>query len=122
MFFEQSIPAGSKFNFSPTASDGVSTYFLDGKVTQANYVPGQFGDDTITGEAVNPQGVAINGPISADGFCFDPSGTLTSVFPGFISGNGGLAPGASGSYSISLFISGISCPTYLVGSSGFGTP
>ena len=56
VFFEQSIPAGSNFNFTVNAKDGTSTYYLDAKVTQANFVSGpngRMGQTCKTGVAMN---------------------------------------------------------------------
>ena len=78
-------------------------------------MPGQYGDDTITGAVVNNNKTPVTGPISTTAYCFDPSGNLLSVQTGFVSGNGGLAPGQTGGYSDTLYNQ--TCPTYLVGSS-----
>ena len=119
VFFEQSIPAGSDFNFTVNAKDGTSTYYLDAKVTQANFVPGQYDGGSVTGEVVNQNAVAMNGPIATPAYCFAADGTLAYVFPGFVSGNGDLAPGATGGFTASLFMD-VDCSSYLVGASGYG--
>jgi hypothetical protein len=120
VFFTQSIPPGSAFDLTATASSGSSTYFLDAQVTQANYVPGQYGENSVTGEVVNSQQISMRGPISASVFCFSDAGVLTDVFSGFVSGNAGLEPGQTGGFSTSIYRQ-TECPTFLVGASGFGS-
>jgi hypothetical protein len=117
VFFETSVPADAKFNFSATASPGTSTYFLDAQVTQANWVPGgESGTNAVVGTVRNRTGLAMTGPISTTVYCFN-GGKLTAAEAGFLSGSGNLSPGASGSYSVQVFDP---CATYLVGASGFG--
>lgn len=120
VYFRQSIPIGSSLNLTATGDEGPSSYLLDAQVAQANFSPSQFGHGTITGEVINPQAVTMRGPIEADAYCFSNAGLLTGVFPGFISGDGGLAPGATAGYSISIYLD-VDCPTFLVGSSGFAS-
>jgi hypothetical protein len=121
VFFQQAVPSGASFSFTASASKGQSTYFLDAQVTQANYSSGGGNGlgDAVVGSVTNQTGLAMNGPISADVYCFGASGQFDYVASGFLSGNGPLASGASGSYSTNDITAG-TCSTYLVGSSGFG--
>jgi hypothetical protein len=119
VYFETAVPAGSDLSsLLPTYNNGQSTYFLDVQATQANFVQGSYGEDDITGSVMNQNKVAVSGPVSTVAYCFSTSGVLTSVDSGFTSGNSGLAPGQTGGYSDSLYDE--TCPTFLVGSSGFG--
>ena len=120
VFFTEWIPAGSTFDLSATARRDQVPYLVDAKVTQANFIadPDGFDGGSITGEVVNPNPTSMKGPIATVAYCFSDAGALLSVFPGFISGDGGLAPGATGGYSVSLFLP-TSCPTWLVGASGY---
>jgi len=119
VYFETAVPPGSDLSsLLPTYHQGQSTYFLDVQTTQANFVAGSYGEDTITGSVQNQNKVAVTGPISTVAYCFTAGGAFTSVEGGFVSGNGGLAPGQTGGYSNTLYDE--SCPTFLVGSSGFG--
>ncbi len=121
VYFSTNVPVGSNLSaLSPTYRSGRSTYYLDVETTQANFVAGAYGDATVTGAVANNNAVAVTGPVSTDTFCFSPAGSLLSVSPGFTSGDGGLAPGQTGSFSDAL--PNNTCPTLLVGSSGFGQP
>lgn len=119
VYFSTSLPAGATFGFTASASQGTSTYFVDAQVTQANYSSGSYGDDSVVGSVSNPSSQTMNGPIEADVYCFNSAGQLSDVEPGFTSGNAPIAPGASASFSTDGIKSG-SCPTFLVGSSGYG--
>jgi hypothetical protein len=119
VYFETTVPTGSNLSsLVPSYHMGTSTYFLDVKTGQANYVPGQFGDDAITGDVTNQNPGTVTGPVSTVAYCFSAAGALLSVTGGFTSGSNDLAAGASGGYSDTLYDQ--SCPTFLVGSSGFG--
>jgi hypothetical protein len=121
VYFTQAIPAGSAFDLTPSSTPGESTYFLDAQVNQANFVSGQFGENSVTGEVANPATVDMRGPIEANVFCFSDTGVLTDVFPGFVEGNAGLAAGATGGFSTLMYRTNLNCPTFLVGASGYGS-
>lgn len=114
VFFENAVPAGATFQFTATSSPGTSTYFLDAKVVQANFISGEL--NAVAGTVENPNSIIMSGPISADVYCFT-GGNLTAIETGFLSGNGNLSPGATGSYSTTVTDP---CSSYLVGASGFG--
>jgi hypothetical protein len=117
VYFETVVPTGSNLSgLSVTYQSGSSSFDVDIQVTQANYIAGQYGDNTMTGSVVNKTKTATGAPIETDAYCFSPSGTFLSVTPGFMSGNGGLAGGQSGGFSDTGVAS--ICPTYLVGASG----
>jgi hypothetical protein len=117
VYFETAIPTGSNLSgLSVTYQSGASSFDVDIQVTQANYIAGQYGDNTMTGSVVNKTKTPTGSPIETDAYCFSPTGTLLSVTPGFMSGDGGLAAGQSGGFS-DTGIAAI-CPTYLVGASG----
>jgi hypothetical protein len=117
VYFETAVPTGSDLSeLGVTYDSGTSGFGIDVQVTQANYIPGQYGDNTITGSVTNTNKTTATAPIETDAYCFSMTGTLLSVSPGFMSGNGGLMKGQSGGFSDD----GIAaiCPTYLVGASG----
>lgn len=122
VFFSQNLPSGATFDLTATASPGASDY-VNATVVQANYsASGGLDGPGIVGTVTNHSTVSLSNPIPTDLFCFSSSGVLLSVSEDFVAGNGNLGPGATGSYSISLptDASGntMSCPTFLVGSSG----
>jgi hypothetical protein len=116
VFYTQDLPPGSTFNL--TASANQTTNYADAKVVQANYsATGGLAGPAVVGTVSNPGAGAISSPIPTDLYCFDATGTLQSVSEDFVAGDAGLAPGATGSYSID--VEGPSpCTTFLVGSSG----
>ena len=120
VFFETPVPVGSDLSaLSATYETGQSTYFVDMKTQQANLVPGSYGASTITGEVMNTSNVSLHGPISTVGYCFSPSGVFLDVVPGFASGDATIAPGQTAGFSDSMY--NTTCPTFLVGASGYGS-
>ena len=117
--FQSTVPTGSDFHFSVTYDPESNSSRLDAKVTQANLITGSGGESSIVGEVINPGPSSITGPISVTVFCFDSSGHLIAAQSDFTAGSGNIAPGASDSYQVTLLDQ--SCPTYLVGSSGWVT-
>ena len=74
IYFTTNVPVGSNLSaLSPTYRSGRSTYYLDVKTTQANFVAGPY-DATVTGAVANNNAVAVTGPVSTDTFCFLASG------------------------------------------------
>jgi len=120
VFFEAALPANATLTLAPSYHPGRSSYFIDTKVLQANPNSAGFGGGAIVGSVVNTSGALVNGPIETFAMCFDVNGNPTGTADGFVAGNAGLANEATGSYEIDLQPN-VSCPTYLVGSSGFGT-
>jgi hypothetical protein len=120
VFFQSQVPAGAVFNGLTARANtrGASTYFLDGQVSGTSQTTDSLGDPSIVGTVSNPNSIPMTGPTTSTVLCFDSAGTLLGVQEGFISGDGALAPGMTGSFQDTLY--GISCPTYLVGSTGFG--
>jgi hypothetical protein len=113
VFFETATPAGATFNITVTSAEEFSNTLVL-QVTQANEVPGSFGNDVV-GSITNPNKQPASSP-SANVYCFNSSNALSAVENGFASGNGPLAPGGTGSYDTTVLDP---CPTFLVGSSGF---
>jgi hypothetical protein len=115
VFFETPVPAGSTFDLSVSTAGSFSNTLVV-QTTQANYVAGETGGfNTVVGSVTNTSKVPVTSPISADVFCFT-NGVLTAVDTGYTSGESNLGPGAIGSYSTNVEDT---CPTFLVGASGF---
>lgn len=122
VFYSQNLHGGPTFKLTATASSGASNY-ANATVEQANYSSsGGLGDPGIVGTVANHSSVSMSSPVPTDLYCFSSSGVLLSVSEDFIAGNGNLAPGVTGSYSVSLPTDAagntMPCPTFLVGSSG----
>ncbi len=122
VFYSQNLHGGSTFKLTATASSGASDY-ANVTVEQANYsASGGLDGPGIVGTVTNHSTVSMSNPIPTDLYCFSSSGVLLSVSEDFVAGNGNLAPGAAGSYSVSLPTDAagntMPCPTFLVGSSG----
>lgn len=121
VFYSQNLHGGSTFKLTATASSGASDY-ANATVEQANYsASGGLDGPGIVGTVTNHSTVSMSNPIPTDLYCFSSSGVLLSVSEDFVAGNGNLAPGATGSYSVSLPTDAagntMPCPTFLVGSS-----
>jgi hypothetical protein len=114
IFFETPPATGATFAISPT-SQGEFSNTLVAQVTQANEVAGSY-DNDVVGSITNPNKQPLSGPMSAYVYCFNAAGALATVETGYASGNGPWAPAATASYDTTLEDS---CPTFLVGASGF---
>jgi hypothetical protein len=119
VYFQSSIPSGAQFNsLAVTAATGESTYFLDAQVSGVSETTDSFGNTSVVGTVTNPTSGTMTGPISVNVLCFSTQGAFVGDQTGFTSGDGNLPPGGTATFENSLY--GESCPTYLVGSSGFG--
>jgi len=116
VYFSSTVPAGSTFQFKVTYDSGKSSTTLDTQVTQANA-----GTDPqnlqIVGSVTNNTTKTIKNPISVGAYCFDSAGALIEHSSGSADGNADLTQGAVASFSISMY--GTTCPTFLVGASGY---
>ena len=119
VFYTQDLPAGVTFTLTATGSNETSNV-VNIKVVQANYSgTGGIAGSGVVGSVMNPSSTNVNAPVQTDLYCFSPTGTLQSVNGGFMAGNGGLPPGASGSYSIDIEGPAPCTSDFLVGSSGY---
>lgn len=99
------------FQTMPATTSSYNTAAI--QVTQAN-LSGSF----ISGGVQNTTGHAVQGPVSVNVYCLNSAGDPTSTVGGFTSGSSGnLAVGATDSFQIGLYDQ--SCPSFLVGASGF---
>jgi hypothetical protein len=107
-------PKDATYSFSaqtiPADKSSYNTASL--KVTEANLSGG-----SIVGTGVNKTGKQVQGPYSVNAYCFDAAGHLLSTQGSFADQSGDLAPNASASFTLNLY--GTSCPSYLVGITGF---
>ena len=95
----------------PASTDPFNTAAL--QVTQAN-----LSGSSIAGGVQNTTGHPVQGPISVHAYCLNSAGDPTSVVTGSTSGlSGNLAPAATDSFQLGLY--GQSCPSFLVGASGY---
>jgi hypothetical protein len=118
VFFQSSVPSGAQFSgLKVTAATGESTYFLDAQVSGVSETTDSLGNLSVVGTVTNTNSGTMTSPISANVLCFSTQGEFLGVQTGFTSGNGDLSPGGTATFQDSLYQS---CPTYLVGSSGFG--
>jgi hypothetical protein len=112
----QSGPAAtdklSHFSFDTSPADASSYNTAPIQVTQANPTGA-----AIAGGVENTTGHTVMGPISVNAYCLNPEGNPTSTVGGFTSGSGDLAPKAVDSFQLDL--NGQSCPSFLVGASGY---
>jgi hypothetical protein len=117
VFFENadSIPADATFDFTVTSStyDAGDAFSHEIQVTEANRVPGASSNDhdTVVGSFTNNTDKTLDSA-SATVHCFDGDRYLDD-FDGHFSGE--LAPGATGTFSATLFEN---CPSFLVSASG----
>ena len=115
IYFESGPAATDKlsnftFNSSPADTSSYNTAPI--QVTQANLT-----GTAIAGGVQNTTGHAVTGPISINAYCLDAAGNPTSTQGGFTSGSRDLAPNAADSFQLDLY--GQSCPSFLVGASGY---
>lgn len=119
VFYSQDLPAGATFNLTATGSNDVPDV-INVKVVQANYSgSGGIAGPGVVGTITNTSSANVTAPVETDLYCFDSTGALQTVNSGFMSGNGGLAPGASDSYSIDIEGPAGCTSDFLVGSSGY---
>ncbi|MGO3255495.1 FxLYD domain-containing protein [Glutamicibacter ardleyensis] len=114
VYFGSDIPSSSKIDFT-VASQPVQgeAYFQDLTVDQANVV-----GKSITGQATNNSELTLNGPYGVQVTCFDEKGKLLSTYGDFGKPDADLKPGQSISFQVDQY--GGSCPTFLLGASGYG--
>lgn len=92
-------------------------YAVSAIVEQVNVVPSGSGSNFV-GRVRAPDDAKINGPISVDILCMDSKGQPTTVDSfGFLDQDN-LAPGQSGTFSVSQ-ARDTACEKYLVGASGY---
>jgi hypothetical protein len=99
------------FQTMPASTDPFNTAAI--QVTQAN-----LSGSSIAGGVQNTTGHPVQGPISVHAYCLNSSGDPTSAITGFTSSSSGnLAPDAADSFQLDL--NDQSCPSFLVGASGY---
>jgi hypothetical protein len=99
------------FQTTPASTESFNTAAI--QVTQANP-----SGSSIVGGVQNTTGHPVQGPISVHAYCLNSAGDPTSVVTGFTSSSSGnLAPDATDSFQLDLY--GQSCPSFLVGASGY---
>lgn len=114
----QSFPAGATLQVHVSYQDlsTPDTYKADLATVQVNNT----GTD-IVGESKNIRKDTIQGPVSVDVYCVDANGIFTGpelgTFANLPDSSDEVAPGASYSFDVDLY--GNTCPTYVVGSTGF---
>lgn len=99
------------FQTTPASTESFNTAAI--QVTQASP-----SGSSIAGGVQNTTGHPVQGPISVHAYCLNSAGDPTSVVTGFTSGSSGnLALDATDSFQLDLY--GQSCPSFLVGASGY---
>jgi len=99
------------FQTMPASTESFNTAAV--QVTQAN-----LSGSSIAGGVQNMTGHPVQGPISVHAYCLNTAGDPTSVVTGFTSSSSGnLAPDATDSFQLDLYDQ--SCPSFLVGASGY---
>lgn len=115
IYLEQGgVPEGAKFEFKfETSSADTSSYNTgDLKVTEVSATA-----DGIIGTASNQTDADQVGPYSVDVYCFDESGSILSTTRDFANEDSDVAPAGTVSFSSNFY--GNSCPTFLVGVTGY---
>lgn len=114
VYFSSEIPSKSKIDFTVASKplEG-EPYFQDLTIDEANLV-----GKAITGQATNTSKNKLNGPYGVQVTCFDKTGKLLSSHGDFASPDADLEPNQSVTFQVDLFDN--SCPTFLVGASGYG--
>lgn len=107
------IPADAEYEFqvSTSAADTSSYNTAPLTVTEAN-VSG----DSIVGSATNETGVETTGPYSVEVYCFEGDTLLSSMIT-FAEQTDEIPDGGTVTFSANLF--GDSCPTFVLGVSGY---
>jgi len=114
----QSFPAGAALPVKVSYQDlsTPDTYKADLSTVQVNNT----GTD-IVGESKNIRKDTVQGPVSVDVYCVDANGIFTGpelgTFADLPDSSDNVTPGAS--YSFDVGLDGSTCPTYVVGSTGF---
>ena len=99
------------FQTTPASTESFNTAAI--QVTQAN-----LSGSSIAGGVQNRTGHPVEGPISVHAYCLNSAGDPTSVVTGFTSSSlGNLVPDATDSFQLDLYDQ--SCPSFLVGASGY---
>jgi hypothetical protein len=99
------------FQSMPASTDSFNTAAI--QVTQAN-----LSGSSIAGGVQDTTGHPVAGPISVNAYCLNAAGDPMSVVIGFSSSSpGDLAPNATDSFQLDLYDQ--SCPSFLVGASGY---
>jgi hypothetical protein len=101
------------FETSPANTQSYNTAPI--QVTQAN-----LSGTAIAGGVQNTTGQKVEGPISISAYCLNSAGKPTRVHSTFTTGSGDLAPASKDSFQVDLY--GQSCPSFLVGASGWYAP
>ena len=115
-------PNATQFSFTASAkpSKGPGRDFFAGlQITENNETEGErYGTNRgqIIGTVVNPLTVTVTGPISVLALCLDPAGNPTTTVSGFAEGDD-LAAGSTTTFSLDFYDQ--TCPSYLVGASGY---
>ncbi len=106
-------PANAKYEFSvqtvPADKSSYNTASL--KVTKASH-----SGASIVGTATNTTGARLQGPYSVDVYCFG-AGKLLSEYGAFADQDSDVEPNGTVSFTANLY--GASCPTFVVGVSGY---
>jgi hypothetical protein len=99
------------FQSMPASTDSFNTAAI--QVTQAN-----LSGSSIAGGVQNTTGHSAEGPVSVHAYCLNSAGDPKSVVGGFTSSStGDLASNATDSFQLDLYDQ--SCPSFLVGASGY---
>lgn len=99
------------FQTMPASTDSFNTAAI--QITQVNP-----SGSSIAGGVQNTTGHPVQGPISVHAYCLNSAGDPMSVVTGFTSSSSGnLAPDATDSFQLDLYDQ--SCPSFLVGASGY---
>jgi hypothetical protein len=111
-----SVPAGTKMAASANGqkSNSQNTYFADLAVSGANNTGQQ-----IVGLLKNPRSHTIQGPGTVEVYCVTATGSFMGQAIGTSTNisDGGLGGGATTSFTADLY--GATCPTFVIGASGF---
>lgn len=107
-------PAGATYSFSSEsiAADTSSYNTSTLKVMEANRSGG-----SIVGTASNATGKEVQGPYKVNVFCFTETGKMSAVHGAFANETGNVKPSGQVTFTADLF--GSSCPTFVVGTTGY---
>lgn len=108
-----SVPSDAEYELTVTSEEAGTEPFgaAQLKVTEANLVNG-----AVVGSATNDTGSDATAPYDVSVYCFDAD-TLLSATLGHADQNNDIVQGAKATFSVDL--GGASCPTYVVGVSGW---
>ena len=85
-------------------------------IGEANLIPGDFSNEVV-GEVTAPADIEVSGPVNVLVLCVDAAGNIAGTNSGFADGDASILPGASATYSASIYNK--TCPTFLIGASGY---